>query len=265
MRMSMRPLKQDFSIFEKLGLAREPIAIKYEYFKPEGFEQLNKSLGLCEMVKEAQQREKPFYITADNENCAGKGALGMVDGPSWAEAGLIGEKMGYFRDARENMRLTTHYKLFKPGVVNYVVYSKLSQLTFDPDLLVFVGTADQAEILLRAMTYSTGDMYESKATTVFQCSWLYTYPHVTGNINYITTGLGIGMKARKVYPSGLIIVSIPANWIPIIVKNLNEMQLVLPFFEMGREAWIQEEGIAMAGIDQAARDAGFVSDAKKLF
>jgi len=58
--MSMRPLKQDLSIFEKLGLEREPIAIKYEYFKPEGFEQLDKALGLCEMVKEAEQRKHPF-------------------------------------------------------------------------------------------------------------------------------------------------------------------------------------------------------------
>lgn len=263
--MSMRPLKQDLSIFEKLGLEREPIAIKYEYFKPEGFEQLDKALGLCEMVKEAEQREHPFYITVDNENCAGKGALGMASGPSWAEAGLIGEKMGYFRDARENMRLTTHYEVFKQGVVNYAVYSKLSQLTFEPDLLVCVGTADQAEVILRAMTYSTGDIYESKATPVFQCSWLYTYPHVTGKINYITTGLGIGMKARKVYPSGLVIVSIPANWIPIIAQNLREIPFVLPFWTKSREAWMEEENAEMASLDQAARDAGLVGDSSKLF
>jgi len=263
--MSIRPLNQDFSIFEKFCFEREPVAIKYEYMKPEGFDQLDKKLALCEMIKEAQQREKPFYITVDNESCAGKGALGMVPGPSWAEAGLIGEKMGYFRDARENMRCTTHYEVFKPGVVNYVVYAKLSQLTFDPDLLIFVGTADQAEILLRAMAYSTGDMYESKATPVFQCSWLYTYPHLMGKINYITTGLGIGMKARKVFPSGLVIVSIPANWIPVIVKNLNEMELVLPYFAMDRETWVQEEADAMTAIDQAARDAGLISDDNKLF
>ena len=263
--MSMRPLKQDLSIFEKLGLEREPVAIKYEYFKPEGFKQLDKALGLCEMEKEAQQRKEPFYITVENENCAGKGALGMTPGPSWAEAGLIGERMGYFRDARENMRSTRHYEVFKQGVVNYVVYSKLSQLTFEPDLLVCVGTADQAEILLRAMTYSTGDMYESKATPVFQCSWLYTYPHVTGKINYIATGLSIGMKAREVYPSGLIIFSIPANWIPIIAQNLREIPFIFPFWTKGREAWMEEESTVIANIDQAARDAGLVSDSNKLF
>jgi len=189
----------------------------------------------------------------------------MASGPSWAEAGLIGEKMGYFRDARENMRLTTHYEVFKQGVVNYAVYSKLSQLTFEPDLLVCVGTADQAEVILRAMTYSTGDIYESKATPVFQCSWLYTYPHVTGKINYITTGLGIGMKARKVYPSGLVIVSIPANWIPIIAQNLREIPFVLPFWTKSREAWMEEENAEMASLDQAARDAGLVGDSSKLF
>jgi len=54
---TMRPLKQYFSIFEKLELEREPVGIKYEFFKPEGFSKLDKTLALCEMVKEAQQRE----------------------------------------------------------------------------------------------------------------------------------------------------------------------------------------------------------------
>jgi len=199
--MSLRPLKQDLSVFNKLQMERAPIAIKYEFFEPEGIEKLDKALSLCEMVREAQQREKPFYISRDNEDCAGKCALGMMEGPAWGEGGEIGERMDIFQDARANRHCISHYKTFQPGTVNFAAYSKLEQLTFEPDLLVFVGRADQAEIVLRAMTYSTGEMYESKSTPVFQCSWLYTYPVLTQKINFVITGMSFGMRAREV-PSG---------------------------------------------------------------
>ena len=257
---TMRPLKQDFSIFEKLELERKPVGIKYEFFKPEGFAKLDKTLALCEIVKEAQQREKPFYMTADNEDCAGKWALGMVVAPIWGEAGIIGDKMGIFQEARANMSCMTHYKTFKHGVVNYVVFSKLSQLTFEPDLLVFVGRADQTEIILRANAYSTGEMYESKATPVFQCSWLYTYPYLTHKLNYVMTGLGFGMKAREVYPQGLAIVSVPWNLIPTIAQNMKEMQFVLPAWKLGREAWIKEESAILAKLHKTTQDAGLLKE-----
>jgi hypothetical protein len=33
---TMRPLKQDLSIFKKLELEREPAGIKYDIYKPDG-------------------------------------------------------------------------------------------------------------------------------------------------------------------------------------------------------------------------------------
>jgi len=252
--MSLRPLKQDLSIFNKLELERAPVGINYEFFKPEGVEQLDKALALCEMVKEAQQREKPFYISKDNEDCAGKCALGMMEGPAWGEAGEIGERMDIFQDARANMNCISHYRTFKPGLVNYAVFSRLDRLTFEPDLLVFVGRAEQTEIILRAMTYSTGEMYESKATPVFQCSWLYTYPFLTQKVNYVVPGMSFGMRARGVYPPGLVIVSVPWNWIPTIAENLREMKFVLRAWTMGRNPWMKEEKKILDGIEAKAKE-----------
>ena len=247
--MSLRPLTHDLSVFHKLELERSPVGIKYEFFKPEGIGKLNKTMALCEMIKEAARTDKPFYIARDNEDCAGKGALGMMEGPKWGEAGEIGEKLHIFQDGRANRHCVTHYKTFTPGTVNYAVFSRLDQLDFEPDLLVFVCPVDKGEILLRAMTYSTGEMYESKSTTVFQCSWLYTYPVITQKVNYVTTGLSFGMRARQVYPAGLVIVSIPWNWIPTIAENLKEIDFVLPAWTMGRDAWMEEEARILDGID----------------
>ncbi len=253
--MSLRPLKQDLSIFNKLELERPPVGIKYEFFKPEGVDKLNRSAALCEMVKLAQQSKKPFYIARDNEDCAGKCALGMMEGPAWGEAGEIGERMDIFQDNRANRHCTTHYKTFKPGTVNFAVYANLEQLSFEPDLLVFVGKIDQAEIVLRAMTYSTGEMYESKSTPVFQCSWLYTYPVLTQRINYVVTGFSFGMRARNVYPAGVAIVSVPWNWIPTIAENMKEMKFVLPAWTLGRKAWMEEEARILDRIDNKVKES----------
>lgn len=253
----MKPLKQDLSIFEKLELEREPIAIKYEFFQPEGFEQLDKAYSLCEMAKIAQQKEKPFYITAENEDCAGKGCLGMMKGPTWGEAGLIGEDpgMGIFQERRANMKCIQHYKMLDYGTANYAVFSKLSQLTFEPDLLMFVAPPEKAELILRAMAYSTGEMYESHFTPILQCSWLFSYPFVTQKVNFVMTGMSFGMRAREVYPSGLVIVSVPYNWIPIIAKNLEEMPWVLPAWTYGRDLWTKHESAILANIHQKTIDA----------
>ena len=73
----MHELSYDLSILEKLGLEAEPVGVAYDFFKPEGIEQLDKKLPLCEMVKEAQITGKAFYMEAANESCAGTDCLGM--------------------------------------------------------------------------------------------------------------------------------------------------------------------------------------------
>ncbi len=237
----MRPLQTDLSVYGKFNFERTPVAINYFFHKPEGIEKLDKQMGLCEMVKEAQQRGTPFYFTKDEENCIGKIFLGMRDdGPRRSDGGMLGVKLQLFQGSGANLKLRTFVPHFETGSVNYVVCSPIDKLKYEPDLLVFVATPGQAEILLRAMTYSTGQMYESQATIVGQCSSLYIYPYLSGKINYVPTGLSYGMKGRRVFPDGLMIISIPYQWIPTITQNLKEMKWVPPGYEIGsREEFIE--------------------------
>ena len=88
----------------------------------------------------------------------------------------------------------------------------------------------QSEIILRAMTYTTGEKICSKMTFVMGCSWIFAYPYVSGNVNYVTSGMGSGIKANKVFEPGGQIISIPFNWLPTIARNLREMDWVLPLY-----------------------------------
>jgi uncharacterized protein (DUF169 family) len=250
----MKPLTQDLSIFKKFNFERPPVGVKFLLNKPEGIEQLETEMPFCEMAKEAQQRSTPFYITKENESCFGKLAMGMEAAPAFAEAGLIGEALEIFQDPRANTRVYQHIATLPEGTVNYVVFSALDALSFDPDLLMIVCSVSQAEILLRAMSYSTGELWDPKGTPVLGCSWLYIHPYQSGKVNYTITGLAFGMKAKQIYPEGLMILSIPYNWIPVITANLQEMKWVPFGYADGREKFEEKERIILDNL--ASQSAG---------
>lgn len=246
----MEPLKQNLSIYKKFNFVKQPVGVKFLPTRPEGIEQLDKSLSFCEMVKEAQDRGKPFYFARENETCFGKALLGMEELPAFAYAGEIGIKLEIFQEARANSHLYQYLNLFPRGSTNYVAYATLDKLAFEPDLLIILASPGQAEIMLRAMCYSTGELRESRTTGVLGCHWIYNYPYRSGKVNYMVTGLAFGMKSKQVFEEGWILISIPYPWIPVITQNLREMKWVLPSYTEGREKFLIRE---KANIDELAR------------
>jgi len=246
----MNPLKQDLSIYRKFNFKKPPVCVKFLSTRPEGIEQLDKSLSFCEMLKEAQERGTPFYFAKENENCFGKALMGMEDLPAFAEAGEVGIRLEIFQEPRANSHLYQYLNLLPRGIVNYVAYSTLDKLKFEPDLLIILASPSQAEIILRAMCYSTGVLRESKTTGVLGCHWIYNYPYRSGKVNFTVTGLAFGMKSKEVFEEGWVLISIPYNWIPVITKNLHEMKWVLPSYTEGREQFLIRE---KTNIDELAR------------
>jgi uncharacterized protein (DUF169 family) len=234
----VKPLESDLSVYDKFDFENPPVGVKFLLGKPEGIEQLDKSLPICEMIKEAHRRETPFYITKENEDCFGKVPMGWGEIP-FAEGGYIGEELGIYQEARANSRLYLQAPKFSKGVVNYVAFSKLDKLTFEPDLLILLANPNQAEIVLRAMTYKTGAIYESKTSIVLACAWLFTYPYQQGKVNFMLTGLDHGMTSREIFSAGQVLISIPYDWIPVITQNLKEIKWVLPQYTEGRERFLQ--------------------------
>lgn len=55
-------------------------------------------------------------------------------------------------------------------------------------------------------------------------------------------GTGHGTTARETYEPGSILVSVPSPWFPIILENLGRMERVPHAWEIGRKAWLKEEG-----------------------
>jgi uncharacterized protein (DUF169 family) len=254
--MPMRPLQTDLSIFSKFHFEKPPLGVKFQFFRPAGIQPLpqERNLSFCEMLVAAQRAEAPFYFGKENsETCVGKILLGMQDMESFAESGQIGERLQIFQEARANYAFYQQVPKFAKNVVNYVVFSLVDQLTFEPDLLIITADHGQAEIVMRSMTYSTGALYHSKTTPVMGCAWLYIYPFQSGQVNFIVPDMVHGMKGRELFPKDSIVISIPYHWIPTMTQNLMEMTWHLPSHR-SRQHYLEEFGNILGNLAQKSRD-----------
>ena len=210
-------------LFAKLDMQFPPVAIKYCYAQPEGIPRVDKTLSFCQFVKEAQDTGKAFYITQEDDNCFGRMALGMIPKPPFEASGQAGYDFGVFRTQGANARLYNTFPTLVPGSVNYVIFAPVAVCDFDPDLVYCVANTDQADILMRATSYISGDLWESKSAHVLSCPWMYVYPYLSGKVNFCISGMHHGLKRRKIYPQGLHLIAIPYQKLDEVVTALGEM------------------------------------------
>ena len=223
--------KTDLAILDKFDFDVLPVGVKFLAKRPDMVQRLNENLAFCEMLKRAQEGNA-FFVDKENHACeAGVYVLGQADAPEPYISGDFGAGLGIFEGTRSASRLYQYIPKIGKGVVNYVAFSPLNKILFDPDILIILANTSQTEILLRAMSYRTGKMWSSKCSAAIGCAWIYVYPHVTGELNYTMTGLGHGMRRRKLFPEGHQLVSIPFDLLPSMLQALRDMPWVLPAYE----------------------------------
>ena len=223
--------KSDLAILDKFEFAIPPVGVKFLAKAPDEIDKLAEKMAFCEMLKKAQEGNA-FFADVENHACgAGAYVLGQEDIPEAFISGEYGAGLQIFDSARSGSRLYHHISRINKGVVNYVAFSPLDKLQFEPDVLVILANTNQAEILLRASSYKTGNMWLSKYTPAIGCAWIFIYPYLTGELNYATTGLGHGMKRRKLFPEGMQFVSIPSDLLTSIMEALHDMPWVPPAYK----------------------------------
>ena len=223
--------KKHLHIFDKFDFDIPPVGIKFLTQQPDTVERLDENMALCEMLSKAQQGDA-FFADAQNHTCgAGLYVLGQADITAPFASGNFGAGLKIFEAPRSAGRLYHYIPKIESGVVNYIAFCPLDRLEFDPDLLILLASTSQTEILLRAMSYRTGSMWVSKFSAAIGCAWTYSYPFLTGKLNYFVTGLGHGMKRRNLFPEGRQILSIPFDLLPSLIQTLQDMPWVLPAYK----------------------------------
>jgi len=205
----MSSIQQDLSMFDKFEFRRQPVGVRFLRTRPHGMKRLDKILDFCEMLVEAQDG-KTFYVTKKNFTCIGPLILGMVDRDPVFESGRVGPELEIFKDASANRGIYRFLPKLAKSTANYVVFSPLDELSFEPDVLIVTADPVQAEIILRANSYTTGNMWSAKGTPVAACAWLYIYPYISGELNFMMPCFSFGMKSRRLFPEGVLLISIPS-------------------------------------------------------
>jgi uncharacterized protein (DUF169 family) len=231
--------KEHVAILDKFEFDTPPVGVKFLAKRPDMVARLDENMALCEMLKKAQEGTA-FFADAENHTCeAGLYVLGQSDISAPFASGDFGAGLKIFEEPRSASRLYLYIPKIGRGIVNYVAFSPLDRLAFDPDLLILLAHTHQTEILLRAMSYRTAEMWVSKFSPAIGCAWTYTYPFLSGELNYFITGLGHGMKRRKLFPEGRQIISIPYDLLSSLLETLAEMPWVLPAYKPDGPAFVK--------------------------
>jgi uncharacterized protein (DUF169 family) len=218
--------EQAKKVFSDLNLPYSAVAVKFCRNKPEGYQHAQGTDVFCSFLKKAQDENRAFFTTAENDKCMGRVILGMADLETNHGSGQVGYEMGLFRTPAANARLYHEAVMLKRGVCNYVVFSPVALCDFNPDLVICIAPAEKAQLLLRATSYISGDLWDSKSSYVMSCAWTYAYPYVSGKVNHLFTGMHFGLQIRQSYPPELHIISIPFQKLDEVVTALTEMKQV---------------------------------------
>lgn len=226
---------------QALELDYPVVAVKFTAEQPAEMRRLDKHISLCAMLREAQISE-PFFASQDEQGCApGSYVLGQIAHDPVMESGRIGPEIGVYESPAANRRVYEDMIRFPEGAFPYTLFARLGEgdLAFDPDLLVITATPSQAEVVLRAHGYASGAGWEARGTTVIGCASLYAYPYVTGKLNVLISGLHHGMRARQLFPQGLLFIAVPRPLIAETLENLATMVdkglIDLPQYHWGGE------------------------------
>jgi uncharacterized protein (DUF169 family) len=227
--------KEWLAALQPLHLDLPPVGVKFCSKPPEDMQQVEGSLRLCEMLRRAQDGQA-FYAAPENHACGG----GLyIMGKSLPHAFTTGEYAAAIRvydDFKTGRRIYDSLpRLDADSTVDYVAFAPLQAIPFSPDLLIILGHPDQTEVLLRAYSYTTGKPWMSRCTGVIGCAWTYMYPYITGDLNFVVTGLSLGMRAGKLYSPGLQLITIPSDLFPMFLDNLKHMPPVLPLLQPGAD------------------------------
>ena len=249
----MTLIKKDLAILDKFEFDVPPVGVKFSVKRPDLVDRLGENMAFCEMLKRAQEGNV-FYADAENHTCeAGLYVLGHVDASEPFISGQFGAGLKIFEEPRAASRLYQYIPKIGRDVVNYVAFSPIDKLRFEPDILIITADHAQAEIIMRSMTYSTGELYNSRTTPVMGCSWIFIYPFQSGKVNFIIPDMIHGMKGRELFPPNSVVISIPYHWIATMTKNLEEMTWHLPSHK-SKDQYLEEFGTILGELAEKSKN-----------
>ncbi len=209
---------------EILKLEREPVAIKWSVREPKNIKKEEGKSRFCTKLDKASNGEI-FYSTVDQEECMGgmrySGMKDRKELPKNMQSGAFLVPAGVYKSIPAVQRSWQENMPIEAGIFDAVIFSPLSKVDFEPDIIFLVCNSEQAMMILHANAYDSGS-HGLGADSGPICSSMASVPYLTGKVTY---GFGdIGSRNNMNLKPEDVMVTIPAGDMGRILDNLIEMK-----------------------------------------
>jgi uncharacterized protein (DUF169 family) len=209
---------------EILKLEREPVAIKWSVRKPKNIKKEEGKSRFCTKLDKASNGEI-FYSTVDEEECMGgmrySGMKDRKELPKNMQSGAFLVPAGVYKSIPAVQRSWQENMPIEAGIFDAVIFSPLSKVDFEPDIIFLVCNSEQAMMILHANAYDSGS-HGLGADSGPICSSMASVPYLTGKVTY---GFGdIGSRNNMNLKPEDVMVTIPAADMGRILDNLTAMK-----------------------------------------
>lgn len=198
-----------------LGLEGSPVAVAIVPQPPEKLKKWWRKATPCMMIQSAR-RGVAFYCSGASIICGGRAHLGIAESPVRDLEGFLvrREKLVGSKAAARKMLDLTKERAPKSG--EYIAFSPLEKASFNPDVVLFVGTPFQISRILFLDAFETGEINTVHGEPL--CSGVMAAPITTGKIG--VSFLDMACRAFGRYKPEEMVVGVPYQRLLRIVNSI---------------------------------------------
>jgi uncharacterized protein (DUF169 family) len=199
-----------------LELDGSPVAVAIGPEPPEGLKQWRYKATPCVMIQIARLGSM-FYSSGKNILCGGRSTLGIAKPVLQNLDDFLVRREKLYRSKVAAQRLLDSVKERAPELGEYLSFSPLEKATFNPDVILFVGTPLQISRIVFLDSFETGETDIMHGEPL--CSGALATPITTGKIG--VSFLDMSCRSFGRYKPEEMVIGIPYPRMSRIVNSID--------------------------------------------
>ena len=185
------------------------------------FEKFGSQVRHCQMTDRVRRTGEMFYTTLEEHQCkGGAAALGLTKLPDKVKSGeFYFETLHHFETLKAAKKTIDSITFLEPNSHSIAIYGPLEKASFEPDVVIFICTPEQAMLLTQGWEYRDGGRIDAAFSGKQSvCSDAVAHVVKTGKPN-ATIGCSGSRSHAGIMPNEMIF-SIPAEDVEKTVHGL---------------------------------------------
>jgi uncharacterized protein (DUF169 family) len=212
---------------EYLQLTTSPVAVKLISKGgeiPAGIKRVDIGMTHCQFVDRVRRTGEEFYTLGEDQMCKiGAGTLGLNEIPPEVFSGeSYYKEFKLFSTQGASRRTVEKISFLPPDSVESIMYSPLEEVSFVPDVVVFICNPKQVMLLTQAYMYKAGGRFETSFVGAqSMCSESVVQVYKEGRAG-VSVGC-VGSRGSTEMEDEEMLMGIPVELMADVVSGLKEI------------------------------------------